>query len=401
MSSYYIMKAVRESYFLQTQGYENVPRVHLMVAAMTFLAAQVYTYLASRFSGKQLVAITNTFFVACILVFWMILASPNVSAPWLSRMAWVFYIWVAVFAVFVVTLFWSQAHAIFTPAQGSRLYGAIGAGGILGAALGGVITRQLVHYVGSMNLLLIAAGLLTPCIYIGLILGKGMRAIAPEKVVSREAAPATRHSVYTTFLKSPYVCGIGLLVLIYQAIGVLMDYQIHALVQTILKTQDDRTAFFGSVYLFANVLGFLIGLFVAGPVQTRWGPLPGLFSLPVLACTSATIFALHPNVQLATVMCVLGLSIQYSIHQSSRELLYLPTTAEVKFAAKGFIDTFLFRAGNGAAAVWLILDPPAGGGKEVSFRIIPIALVMSLTACLMDRAYRRRILGETSGQLAA
>ena len=45
MTSYYILKPVRESFFLGEQGYKNLPLAHLLVLAATFFTVILYCLL--------------------------------------------------------------------------------------------------------------------------------------------------------------------------------------------------------------------------------------------------------------------------------------------------------------------------------------------------------------------
>jgi AAA family ATP:ADP antiporter len=73
---------------------------------------------------------------------------------WVGR---VFFIWTAVFSLFIVSVFWSVMTDLFTTGQGKRLFGFIGVGGTLGGLVGSGITALLATTIGSVSLLLLSA----------------------------------------------------------------------------------------------------------------------------------------------------------------------------------------------------------------------------------------------------
>ncbi len=60
----------------------------------------------------------------------------------------VFYVWSAVFNLFVVSVFWSLLADLLGPGSARRLYGPIAAGGTVGAVVGPLLTRSLVGVIG-------------------------------------------------------------------------------------------------------------------------------------------------------------------------------------------------------------------------------------------------------------
>ena len=62
---------------------------------------------------------------------------------WTGR---VFYVWLSVFNLFVVSIFWSFMADIFRPDQAQRLFGSIMAGGSLGAICGPLVTAGVVAF---------------------------------------------------------------------------------------------------------------------------------------------------------------------------------------------------------------------------------------------------------------
>ena len=80
----------------------------------------------SRFPRRVFLPVVYAFFIACLVLFQLAFLRDE------SWVAPVFFIWVAVFNLFAVSVFWSFMSDIFDHGQAKRLYGAIGAGGAVG-----------------------------------------------------------------------------------------------------------------------------------------------------------------------------------------------------------------------------------------------------------------------------
>lgn len=399
LTSYYILKPVREALFLELHGWEKLPQVHLLVMFVTYAAALIYSRVARGGRCRPLVLATNGALGILLLVFWALLVGPCSSGPGRATLAWLFYIWVAVFAVFVVTAMWTIASRLFDAVESGRWYGVIGAGGISGAIVGGVLTRTLALPLGVERLLLVSAGILCVATAVGLRLA-GVADDSPrfdEQTSALDPAPGGdppggtgRASTMRLFLTDPYVGAMGLLVLLYQTIGVTIDNHTYRIVSRELTQTPERAAYFGTMFSTANVLGLFLNLVVARPVQTRWGPGPGLILLPLVVLCGAGAIVVWPTLTTACFYSALSFGVHYSIQQSSKEMLYVPTTPQVKMVAKGFIDTFLFRVGDGVGAVWLLAAPVGGSGDALSARNAAMALLMIVVSSYLAREYQVR-----------
>src|SRR5690606_16493269 len=111
-----------------------------------------------RFPRRVFLPAVYLVFIACLLGFWWAFDSaiPGRGA--------VFFVWVAVFNLFAVSVFWSFMADVFDNANAKQFYGYIGAGGTVGALVGPAITRFLVEPVGVANLLLVSAGFIGICL---------------------------------------------------------------------------------------------------------------------------------------------------------------------------------------------------------------------------------------------
>jgi hypothetical protein len=71
-----------------------------------------------------------------------------------------------------------------------------------------------------------------------------------------------------------------------------------------------------------------------------------LFVLPVIALANYSLIAVAPILAVVRVGKILENSTDYSIQNTLRQALFLPTTREAKYKAKAAIDTFFTRTGD-------------------------------------------------------
>jgi AAA family ATP:ADP antiporter len=121
--------------------------VHWLYTA-TFLSMLVivplFGLLVARFRRSQFIPAIYLFFISNLALFLLAFAGDETPA-WVQQ---VFYVWLSVFNLFVVSVFWSFMTDIFRPGQAQRLFGFIMAGGSLGAIVGPGVTVALVDSQG-------------------------------------------------------------------------------------------------------------------------------------------------------------------------------------------------------------------------------------------------------------
>jgi AAA family ATP:ADP antiporter len=141
---------------------------------------------------------------------------------------------------------------------------------------------------------------------------------------------------------SPYLLAIAGMVAIYEVVSTVMDYQFSATLSHYLSGAaiGEQLA---SVFLVTNVLSLMIQLLLTRFVMQRLGIKAALSVLPFVIVIVAGGFALLPLLWVGSSMSIADNALNYSMNQSARESLYVPTGAE-KYQAKAFIDIFVQRS---------------------------------------------------------
>jgi len=174
---------------------------------------------------------------------------------------------------------------------------------------------------------------------------------------------------------SKYLLAIAVIIGVYEIVSTIMDFQwTQSVVNFVLM--EDIGAYFGSVYFVTNSVAVFVQLFLTSLVMRRFGVGTALLFLPVAALSSSVGFLIFPILMIGNALSVSDNGLNYSINQSAKESLYVPTTPEIKYRAKAFIDMFVQRfAKSFAVAINLIVTTVMGIGGIRWLSFVSIALL--------------------------
>jgi AAA family ATP:ADP antiporter len=115
------------------------------------------------------------------------------------------------------------------------------------------------------------------------------------------------------------------------------------------------TAFFGSFQLWVNIVGALVQLLLVSRIFKYIGVRGAIFILPVIATTGSVFFGILGTLYALRVSKTAENSLDYSLQNTVKQALFLPTTREEKYKAKAATDTFFFRVGDASSAAMVAL----------------------------------------------
>ena len=150
--------------------------------------------------------------------------------------------------------------------------------------------------------------------------------------------------------RSPYLLSIVAIVGLYEVISTIMDFQFTATIAHYLSGPEIG-AQFALVFSITNWVSLLVQLFLTGFVMSRFGIGIALLVLPCAIAMGSSAFLLFPMLWLGSLLNTVDNGFSYSINQSAKEALYVPTTPAEKYRAKAFIDMFVQRFAKAVAVV--------------------------------------------------
>jgi len=395
LCAYYIIRPVRDEMGI-LGGIKNLPWVFTGTFMAMLAVVPLFGWVTSRYPRRRFLPLVYGFFIINLLLFY-VLFHFNISP---AHVAQAFFIWVSVFNLFVVSVFWSFMDDIYDKDQAKRLFGTIAAGGTMGALCGPVLTTWLAQPLGTYNLLLISAGLL----------GVSILCIARLSIWFEQQPRAHADFTYkrpmgghwlaglSLVLRSPYLLGICVLILMYATLSTFIYFQQASIIQDSFSDSAERTSVFAMIDLAVNALTILIQIFVTGRLVRLLGLAWTLALIPLLLVPGFLALSLSPVLGVLVVVQVFRRAGNYSIMRPAREMLYVVLGREEIYKAKNFIDTVVYRGGD-AVSAW-IYDGMRGFGLslgQIAFIAAPLAAIWALVAYRLG-IRREQIAAEIDGE---
>ncbi len=346
----YVLKPVRSALFLEELGSQNLRYVYLGEGIFLLFVTWAYVQLAKILPRKIFFMGVLGVFISNLLIFWWLF---HIRMPYLSAF---FYIWVACFSITSVTQFWTLANDIFNPQEAKRLFGLIISGGSAGGVLGGVLTNRAVRWMRTEDLLLLSCVLLVGCIGVVTILWRRLPVVSTGS--GKSASPIEPQSTRKLFLSSPYLWMLAGIVLLAKVASTIVDNQFNAIVELHLIGKEAKTAFFGAFSAGLNVVSFLMQLCATSLSLRILGIGISLALLPAGLSVASLATFLFPTLASATFLKIFDGSMNYSIQQASKEVLYLPLSSSVRYRVKPVIDMLVYRISKSLGGLLIIILAP-------------------------------------------
>ena len=348
------------------------------------LLQPVYGALVSRFPRRIFLPAVYLVFIACLLFFFW---AFNHEVP--GRGA-AFFIWIAVFNLFAVSVFWSFMADVFSNENAKKVYGYIGAGGTIGALLGPVITRSLVQRIGVGDLLLVSVAFLCLCLLC--IMKLRPWAVRRERELGEASGEqAMGGSVWAGLKlvwKIPLLRALAMLMFFGVGVGTLLYNEQAAIARQFFAEDTARTAYFANIDLAVNALTILVQVFLTRWLLRRHGVAP-LLLLPAIAILIGfSLLTLSPLPILVAIVQVVTRAGEFSLAKPARETLYTRVDRESRYKAKAVIDTVVYRGGD-LTFVWVHKALAAFGSQVVFLAGIGVAAGMTFGAWRVIRAQRK------------
>ncbi len=388
--AYYLLKTVREPLILEGGGVEAKNYATLIQAGVLMLFVPAYAALTKRLPRMTLITATLVFFASNLVLFWLL---ALLKVPYIGG---AFYVWLGCFSLCVIAQFWSLANDLYTPEQGKRLFAIIGIGSSLGAVAGSYLAKWFAQNsnpedktsppnVDPFVTMLIAAGILLVCLALSWLANtretsmKQDDRVSPTKTPAIEEKPMAGKNGFSLLLDDRYLLVIALLILLLNVVNTtgetIFDLAIldkaRADTPNFNELDEDSQkkvikAFVGpfraDFFFWTNLIGAVAQLFIVSRVFKYLGIRIALLSLPLIGLLAYGGIALFPVLAFVRFMKIGENGTDYSLYNTTKQALWLPTTREQKYNAKMTIDSFVVRIGDLVASVASILFLSLGFG---------------------------------------
>ena len=377
-----VLRPAREALGMRS-GLDAVRWLFVGTAVVTLAVNPVFGFLVSRFRRFTFIAATYVFFGASLLVFWWLLAfAPERTGEISGR---VFYVWFSVFNLFSTMVFWAFMVDRFSLEQAKRLFGVLAVGGTLGAMFGPWLAWRYAEGIGTANLILVAVVFLALAVAAAGVVARlrpesSTEGASREPVAGRAAAEGeviggSAWDGIVAVLRSPYLLGICVFVLIMTIMATFIYFTRLQMVAAMTEVVDERAGLFARIDFWTQFTTFALQLLITGHVMKRLGVGVALFLLPLTVSLGFLGLALTGTFTALVLLEAAYRAMQRGITRPARETLFTVVSRADKYKAKAVIDTFVYRTGDVVGA-WTegFLGKVGGGIVALTVVVIPVAV---------------------------
>jgi HEAT repeat protein/CRP-like cAMP-binding protein len=390
MTGYNVLKPVTRGLFISNLGADNLPYVQFGAGVVIGFIMQGYSRVISVVPRRWMIPVTQLGMVGLLVLFFALFSGLGDA----QIVAAAFYLFGLILGILLISQFWTLANDIYDARQAKRLFGLIGAGSSLGGASGASLTAALVEPYGANSMLLLSAILLALCMTIVVVIVKrekhagasdASKTGEEESVSSAEAFRLLRDSRHLQIIS---------LVIGFAAIGAaIIEQQLNmATAEAKGATNTDAvTAFLAQITVYLSLIGFVIQVFFTSRIHRYLGIGFALLILPVSLGSTAFLMLTVGALWTSGLARILDTSLRYTVDKTSREILFLPLPADLKYRAKPFIDVTMDRVAKGLGALLiLVLIKDWGFGftwQQLSYASLTIMVAWVFFAMRARREY--------------
>ncbi len=241
---------------------------------------------------------------------------------------------------------------------------------------------------------------------------------APKRPERRNEAPLKKGGAFKLLFQSRYLLLIALLMLVLNWVNTTGEY---ILGKTVVKAAEKSTAeladttllteqqqdhyktefidkFYADFFFYVNIAGLLLQMFAVSRILAWFGVRTAILVLPIIALCGYAVIAFIPLLGIVRWVKTAENSTDYSLQNTVRQVLFLPTTREQKYKAKQAIDTFFVRAGDVLSAVLVYAGTTflMFGTRQFALFNMGLVLIWLFLAWMIGRENKKLVTGEQS-----
>ena len=386
MCGYYTLRPMREALALEVGvQYNSILFSTVLLCSAALLP--VYWWLVGRTPRGRLPWLVSTPFVLVFLG----LAAGLTWYPRDRTVAFAYFVALSTANLFLISIFWSAMADVWRPELAKRFYGYVAAAGSAGALLGPKLVSWWVHEVGPAPLILLACAFIMGSALCASFARRSLRRAPHGRAVPDAAFPVGGRAVddLARLVHSPYLLGIGGIIVAGQIIGGFMYNEQGKLVAAAYSSLADRAALFSDLEFYVNLLSLFFQAVLVTWLTRRGSVALSLSAMPVLIGGSFVVMALIPTATVFLATQVLRRAADYGLGKPPREMLFTVLNPESKFKSKSLIDTVLHR-GSDTVAQWLYLLVAGAGLAAIAWICGVLCLLLLAATRLLGKGFEQR-----------
>ena len=383
IGAYTITKELKDIVFSEIVGKEYIWLAKLISIVLLVPSILLYSKFVDTLRRYQLLGGYSFAYGAVGLLFALLLNHPSIGLPNTDAgpyriFGWLFYFFIEGYSPFVVSVFWSFVNSINNPESAKKNYALMvtgsKVGGMTTAAFAWVLlnikdvsfwshTMRYQVLLGTASLLLLMVPIVL-YLLIKKVAGSHLHGYEAVYQVGKKRAKAGESetgmfSGLSMLIKYPYAFGIFCVVLFYEIIQTILNFQRIGIAKEGAATVSEFGASLFAMIFFVHFVGFIISLVGTRVLLEKLGEKRCLLLVPISTALLFIFFRVM-DTQFSFFVFLIGIrAIHYAFSYPVRESLYIPTVKEINFKSKSWTDAFgaKFAKATGSAfngiTVWL------------------------------------------------
>ena len=388
LSSWYVLRAVRNEMAVENYG-QDFLLILLSITALTMLLINpLYSWIASRENFKIIITYCYSFLIFNLLIFIFYSSSlgvnDNIQAIWLGR---VFYVWCNIYSFFVVSIFWVLVINIFRDIKSRKLYGFIMAGGSLGAIFGSEISVRLSESFTNFGLELFAFSS-AALLFLAILLARYIVNTNDNIVLAQKVGGQWSDAISNIITKKD-VRSIAIYSWLFTTLMTIQWISAIPIIEAYSDLPPDRIELFARIEQLVSPLTLFAQLFLTYFVISYFGISFILIIYGLLFVIVFLLYGLAPSVGIVVFAQALLRVFEYGFNKPSREIIYSQLKKADRYKSTVFIDTFVTRFGDLSGSIFMGIGKMASIGVSFMPMIaIPFAALFSLTGYKISNSFK-------------
>lgn len=362
IGTYWLMRPLKDALFMRIVGKCYLPYAKMASVLIMIPLILIYSKIVDLVEKHKLFYLMFCFYSSLFLLIAYFVAHPSIGLAnsvlnkW-RILGWVIYLSIESFGSLAVALFWSFVASSNDTVSAKKGYALIVCGAQIGSVFGPFLAR-MASYIGITQLLLVAAcGIAIVPFLIKYFVSRYPNSSTYEVVEEKKMGTGPVEGIRLLFSK-PYLLGILLIISLYEIIGTILDYQMKFFADGVCSSVESLTELLASYGLYANFFALIFSLIGTSFLIRRFGLIFSLIIFPVIAGFLVLFVWACPALYSFFAAMVVLKGMSYALNKPCVEIMYIPTSRDIKFKAKSWIDAFGSRLAKsfGAAINALFVD---------------------------------------------
>lgn len=367
--------------FFENVGADRLPTMYMLQAAGVFLAMLMLAVLLGRSRPRTAYLLLPAATAIAVVAERAVLAS---SPAWIYDALWVT---VPVALLLQGVFLWGIAGLVTDTRQAKRLFPIFGAGGILGAVVGGLITSPLAAVIGAEQLLVVWAGGLVIAVALVWAVTRTHTPAAGLPAPRPTARRATDRSGLGRLLRSRLLVAMTIASVLFSVLFYLLYLPYAQAAADRFPDADELAGFFGLFWAGVTFVALLVSLLLTNRLLGRFGVVAAVLVLPVLYVVAFGLVAVTSAfASLVAIRFVMGVWLQ-AVASPAWESLINVTPSVQRDRVRAFLNGGPTQIGTALAGVVGLVGGAALSGRALAVVGVVLAIVTVGVAWVIRGSY--------------